>query len=238
MVALGGLVVGGLAVAVAGAGSPDDGLDPSCDRRTSPEPVVAVIDSGVVPLPVVVPRLAAPRIDLTGEEAGRPDPHGTAMAGIVADRAPEARLLDVRVLDEDGRAPADRLAAGVARAVDEGAEVVNVSAEVPAGHPPLVAALRRADREGAVVVLAAGNEGRDLDDDPSWAPVAALPCVVVVGAGDGDGELLGASNRGERTLDVVAPGASVATTGPDGAPTTAVGTSAAAAVVSGRLAAG
>lgn len=230
--ALVGVVAAGVLVGAAASGVA--GLDPRCPRRPTASPVVAVVDSGLSGLPAT--RVVGPRIDLTDERSTDLDPHGTQVAGIILDQSPEARLLDVRVLDEAGRARASTLAAGVERAVEAGADLINVSAEVPAGDPGVQDALRRADREGAVVVLAAGNERRDLDDDPAWIRVSALRCVAVVAAADSDGALLARSNHGRRVVDLVSPGAEVATSRPDGSSTTAGSTSVAAAVVTGGLA--
>ncbi|MQS05387.1 S8 family serine peptidase, partial [Streptomyces alkaliterrae] len=135
--------------------------------------------------------------------------HGTAMAGIIAGRghgpggadgvigiAPEAQVLPVRVLLEDEdpqrrRARATRggaLAEGIRWAVDQGADVINLSLgdDSASAHPDPKedAAVRYALRKGAVVVASAGNGG-EKGDRVSYP--AAYPGVIAVTAVDRNG---------------------------------------------------
>jgi subtilisin len=98
---------------------------------------VAIIDSGVErDHPAVGGALVrSVRVDLGGDEpAILDDPdaidavgHGTACAGIIHALAPAARLVSVRVLGPDNKGKGAAFAAGLEWAIDEGADVVNLS---------------------------------------------------------------------------------------------------------------
>lgn len=234
-VLIGAGLVAGLVVAALGAAEArpahDRGLR-GC-RPAGPQPVVAVVDSGIAAIPELAGRVQR-RFDLAGAPAGD---HGTAMAVIVARHAPRAALLDVQVLDGSGRGGAANLADGIDVARRAGASVIGLSVALP-DDDRVDAALRRASEAGIPTVVAAGNDGRDLDRSRRWLRRAALDCVVVVGATGLDGEPLGRTNGGRQVIDRWAPGEEVAARDADGRPSEVDGTSPAAAAVAGHLASG
>lgn len=203
------------------------------------EAVVAIVDSGITRSALPEARFWGERTDLTGEGPSvELAAHGTEMASIVAEAAPEARLVDVRVLDGDGSGTAQAVADGVDAAMEAGTDVINLSAEIQPTDPAIRQAIERAVDEGAVVVIAAGNDHRDLSRDPAWREVAVDPCIVVVGATDADDTPLRSSSYGAGVIDVWTLGESVPAIDPDGDPVTASGTSPAAASVTGELISG
>ncbi|WP_165985721.1 type VII secretion-associated serine protease mycosin [Streptomyces sp. YIM 98790] len=183
--------------------------------------------------------------------------HGTAMAGIIAGRghgadsgsgivgvAPEADILPVRVLleendparDEERDAPGNAVADGIRWAVDQGADVINLSLgdDSPSAHPDAEedAAIRHALAEGVVVVASAGNGGES--GDPVSYP-AGYPGVIAVTAVDRSGARAPFSTR-RWYATVSAPGKDVIIAAPGSRYMQGWGTSAAAAFVSGSVA--
>jgi subtilisin len=98
---------------------------------------VAIIDSGVErDHPAVGGQLVrSVRVDLGGDEpAVLDDPeaidvvgHGTACAGIIHGLAPAAQIVSIRVLGPDNKGKGAAFAAGLEWAIDQGADVVNLS---------------------------------------------------------------------------------------------------------------
>ena len=141
---------------------------------------VAIIDSGVTAgHPHVGAVLNGVRIGADGEDAEYSDRvgHGTAVAGAIREKVPDAELLAVRVFDRELTTTAGILARAIEWAVLHKAQIINVSLGTPnAAHAErLAAAVQLADEAGALVVAAATNAGR-----PVWP--GALPSVVAVEA--------------------------------------------------------
>jgi serine protease len=187
--------------------------------------VVAVIDSGVAYRTAgrfkASPDLSSSQF-VRGYDFLRKDPrpndaygHGTHVASTVAERtnngvgltgiAYGARIMPIRVLDQDGIGDADDIARGVRYAADHGADVINLSMEfgplIRARHvPSLIDALKHADRKGVVVVAAGGNSGVAQVAYP-----ARYRTVIAVGATTIHRCAAAYSNYSSR-VDLVAPG--------------------------------
>lgn len=172
--------------------------------------VVAVLDTGVSPGPDGL-SLLLDGYDFVDDD---PDPsdsgwHGTHVSGViaqvtdngegVASVAPGMAILPVRVLGEDGGNTAD-LAAGIAWAVDQGADVLNLSLGTSGESQAVSDALAAAEAAGVVVVAASGNDGySDFVQFP-----ASVDTVLAVGAALLDTSTAPYSNQGAG-LDLVAP---------------------------------
>ena len=153
---------------------------------------VAVIDSGVDGSHPDLAGRVLPGIDLVSPDgAAEPDPvgHGTTVAGLIAGRnddrqgvvglAPDARILPVRVLDEENRYDdALIVAQGVRWAVDNGAQVINLSLGGSGDSPALAAAIDYAFARDVVVVACTGNLATS-SDAKVWYP-AREPGVIAV----------------------------------------------------------
>ncbi len=222
---------------------------------------VAVLDTGVEADHPDLDGNVLPGKDLVGFGAREGDRawarHGTAMAGIIAGHghgpgnaegvmgiAPEARILPVRVILEDGdpsRAKArstrgNALAEGIRWAADNGADIINLSLgdDSASAHPEPGEdeAIQYALRKGVVVVASAGNGG-EKGDRVSYP--AAYPGVIAVTAVDRYGTRAPFSTR-RWYATVSAPGVDVIIADPDHKYYEGWGTSAAAAFVSGAVA--
>ncbi|WP_370375548.1 type VII secretion-associated serine protease mycosin [Micromonospora sp. HM5-17] len=156
--------------------------------------IVAVIDSGVDASHADLAGQVLPGIDLVaGVGNGWNDPvgHGTTVAGLIAGRgddsrgvvglAPQAKILPVRVLDEENRYDdALIVAKGVRWAVDNGARVVNLSLGGTGDSPALAAALDYAFARDVVVVACTGNIGSSSGTGV-WYPAREPGVVAVTG---------------------------------------------------------
>lgn len=145
--------------------------------------------------------------------------HGTHVAGIAAARAgngvgvagvaPGVSLISGKVLADDGNGSCSSISAGIVWAVDNGADVINLSVGGADGCSAQAAAVKRADDRGVLVVAAAGNGGSESASYP-----AAYPSVMAVAATDEQDALASFSNRGS-WVDIAAPGAHVFSTQPN-----------------------
>ncbi len=126
--------------------------------------------------------------------AGPPSPHGTHVAGIaaattnngigVAGTAPDAKLLAVKVLTDDGGS-FEEIAAGIRWSADHGADVINMSLgalpgvqalEITGAIADAKEAIDYARSKGVVVVAAAGNDFASICGSPSFSDGAL--CVT------------------------------------------------------------
>ncbi|MEU9894596.1 type VII secretion-associated serine protease mycosin [Streptomyces phaeochromogenes] len=222
---------------------------------------VAVLDTGVDDEHPDLEGNVLTGKDMVGFGAGRGDRpwarHGTAMAGIIAGHghgagdadgvmgiAPEAKILPVRVILEDGDSARGKarntrgnaLAEGIRWAADHDADVINLSLgdDSKSAHPEASedAAVQYALKKGSVVVASAGNGG-EKGDHISYP--AAYPGVIAATAVDRYGTRASFSTR-RWYATVSAPGVDVVIADPDRKYYEGWGTSAASAFVSGAVA--
>jgi subtilisin family serine protease len=181
----------------------------------------------------------APQQDLTDGNG-----HGTHVAGIIAAAAngrgvvgvaPRARIMTVKVLDAQGRGTTGAVADGIRYAVANGARVINLSLKSDAPDPRVDAAIAEALTAKALVVVAAGNDGLDIDRTPSYPASVAAPNLLAVAAttpAEGRG-LAEFSNYGALSVQLAAPGQEILSTSHDGGYVVESGTSMAAPMTSG-----
>ncbi len=169
--------------------------------------------------------------------------HGSHVAGIAAavrnngqgisGVAPNCRIMAVRagfrLQFGGGFLQDDDVAAAIVYAVDNGANVINMSFGDPRFSPLLQDAARYAAEHGCVLVAAAGNQG-----GPEIFYPAAYDEVIAVGATDDRDQLASTSSFGSN-LDLVAPGVSIISTNCDQAYQNMSGTSMAAPHISGAV---
>lgn len=124
----------------------------------------------------------------------------------------------------------DDAAAAIAYAVDNGADVLNLSFGDVVRAPLLEDAVSHAVERGLVVVAAAGNSGTG---EPFYP--ACLPGVLAVGAEDRNGHRSSYSTWGP-SVALLAPGDNLLTTGLEGGHVSMSGTSLASPVAAGAAA--
>ncbi|MFP8891830.1 S8 family serine peptidase (plasmid) [Natrialbaceae archaeon A-CW2] len=155
---------------------------------------IAVIDTGVNDGDAIAEsRLLTTSKDFTdGDETGTDaaadgDGHGSWVASCMAadtgDRyagyLPDADILAIKALSDDGSGSIDDIANAIKYAADQGADVICLSLGSPQFSPAIEGALEYATQEGAIPVAAAGND-RQLS---RWlAYPASSQWTIAVGA--------------------------------------------------------
>ena len=208
--------------------------------------VVAVIDTGIdLEHPVFTDRLvsgwdfidndALPQEEGKGANYG----HGTAVAGVVLQVAPLAKVMPLRILDSDGVGDTDDLILAIDWAINNGADVINISLGSTEASKPVERVLMKAKNNEVAVVASAGNSGDDNVTFPANRAVKGdkfKKVLVSVGSVNADDEKSTFSTYDKDGVETVAPGESVLTTYPDEQVIYWSGTSFAAPMVSGALA--
>jgi thermitase len=200
---------------------------------------IAIIDTGVESTHPDLSGKIAGGWDFVDDDATPQDGngHGTHVAGLAAAAtnngigmaavAPDARILAVRVLDNNGSGTIADVASGIQYAADQGAKVINLSLGSSSSSTTLQNAVNYAWSKGAVLVASAGGSGSTTPTYP-----AAYSNVIAVACTTASDTLCSFSNRGT-WVDVAAPGQSIYSTYKGGGFAYLSGTSMAAAHVSG-----
>ena len=214
-------------------------LDRAWDLSKGAGVVVAVVDTGIdLSHPDLAGQIIAGwNVLAPGTLPQDDNGHGTMVAGIIAARtnnaldvvgiAPGAKLMPVKVLDNNGSGSDADIATGINWARTHGANVINLSLGGAFDDPVLATSIQQAISAGIVVVAAAGNDGAENVDYP-----AADPGVLAVSATDHSGGLASFSSYGWR-IDVAAPGYDITSTALGSTYTTESGTSFASPIVAG-----
>lgn len=142
--------------------------------------------------------------------SGAASPTGATYAGV----APGARLLIGKVLDDSGEGEDSGVIAGMQWAVEQGAEVVNMSlggTDTPGIDPVEQAVNDLSARSGALFVIAAGNEG---PGEGTIGTPGSAAAALTVGAVDRRDAIAEFSSRGPTAdgflkPDVTAPGVDI-----------------------------
>jgi thermitase len=191
-----------------------------CQTKSGgPEVLIAVLDTGIDTkhedlAGKVVKSVSFTKSATASDALG----HGTHIAGIIAATAnngigiagfaPNARLLNVKIADDNGMVWPSTIAEGIIWAVDNGARIINMSLAVPSSTPALEEAVAYASSKGVVLIAAAGNNIKSIPVYPAY-----YSNVIAVAATDSDGRLWAESNNGD-WVDVYAPGVEIFSTNP------------------------
>jgi subtilisin family serine protease len=195
---------------------------------------IAIVDSGVdCSLPDFQGQIAASKSFVGGKACTDTQGHGTIVAGEIAGELNSAgiaglafnsQLLVAKVVAPDGSIPLDAEAEGIRWAVDNGAQVINLSfgAVRDPAKPSLdtfsrveAQAVAYAVSKGVTVVAAVGNSDEAYATPwpyASWP--AALPHVIGVAALSRTGNVPLFSDRDPTFVDISAPGVDIFSTFP------------------------
>ena len=216
---------------------------------------IAIIDTGIANGPAEFNGAVVAGHDASGvgSSDGRTpvggsdeNPHGSWVASLAAGRgngegngvlgtAPEANLISISVgFGSSGSTIpfADQIADAIHFAVDNGADVINMSLTTNTLDWPESwdEAFSYADEHNVVVVAAAGNRGSGTEQ--IGAP-ATIPGVLVVAGVDPSGAASWNASSQGITLAVAAPSEELVGVSPDGSYVTWAGTSGASPIVAG-----
>ncbi len=140
------------------------GLPAAQSRTTGESTVVAVLDTGIdATHPAFAGAIEPGGFNFVAGTADTSDPsgHGTFVAGLVHFVAPDATLLPVVVLDDQGIGDAWNFARAMFYVIDQGVDVINLSLGSTYESEALDTALEEAKNLGIAVVAAAGNQAAD-----------------------------------------------------------------------------
>jgi len=193
-----------------------DGTDPGGPR-------VALVDSGLAyDLPMFRDRLArGPDGEPLGHDYWDNEPwpydrdtsrgpffpirHGSAVASVLVREAPTAALIPYRYPRPD----MGRMRALVARAAQAGARIIAMplGSAKPGDWTAFQAAMWAHPQ--LLAIVSAGNNGRNIDEEPLWPARLKLDNMIVVTSSDGSGRLARGSNWGPESVDIMLPAENV-----------------------------
>ncbi len=158
--------------------------------------------------------------------------HGTMTCGLVHLVAPKAKILPLKAFTASGTGYLSNIVAALYYAVQNHANVVNMSFDLTSSSPAFNQAVSKANKAGAVLVAAAGNESTSSAVYP-----AAFNGRVIGVASTTDWDTRSSfSNYGATDAWIAAPGEYVISTYPGGTYASASGTSFSSPMVAGTTA--
>jgi thermitase len=186
------------------------------ETKGSETVVIAILDTGVDLLhPDLKNKIKSSGRDFINNDFDAADDHGhgTLVAGIaaaetnnnegIAGVAWNSKILPVKVAGTDGFGPEDKIADGLRWAVDNGADVINLSMGSVEPSSLIQEAVKYAFNKDVVVVVSAGNS-----NGPVNYPAAYDDYVLAVAATDYNDNRTSWSSYGPQ-VDVAAPGEKV-----------------------------
>lgn len=158
--------------------------------------------------------------------------HGTMTSGLIHLVAPKAKILPLKAFSSNGTGNLSNIIAALYYAVQNKANVVNMSFDLSYLSPALSQAVSFANKAGVVLVAAAGNENTSARVYP-----ASMSGSVAGIASTTDWDARSSfSNYGSADVWIAAPGENVISTYPGGTYGSQSGTSFSAPLVAGTVA--
>jgi thermitase len=194
------------------------GAQAAWDQSQGNDVLVAVIDTGVDYNHPDLQGRVIKGPDLANNDSDPMDDqgHGTHVAGTIAATANNStgiagiaynsKILAIKVLGGDGSGDTSKIANGILKAAEMGAKVINLSLGGPQSSSVLKSAVDKATQQGALVVVASGNENTQTPSYP-----AAYPNALSVGSTTTSDSRSSFSNYGS-TVDIAAPGSDILST--------------------------
>ena len=179
--------------------------------------------------------------------------HGTHVAGTigaigdnsegVVGVVQNTQIMAVKVFRPKGYAYNSDILEGmdyVSNQIDKGVNIVAINASYGGGGgsngDSMDEAIKKLGQKGVVFCAAAGNDGKDIDNNPTYPASYDAPNIITVAASNQNDELASFSNYGKNTVEVAAPGTNILSTYPDNKYAYLQGTSMATPQVTGTVA--
>jgi subtilisin family serine protease len=154
--------------------------------------------------------------------------HGTHVAGLIAASGTNARggsgvapdgveIMALKALNDDGSGNLFTIINAINWAVENGANVINLSLGGPGTNTLIRAAIEEAVKQGVFVVAAAGNDTKEISVANAFSPAMYAKDIdgfISVGSVDSDtGGISWFSNYSSTFVEVLAPGSQSASLG-------------------------
>ncbi|WP_413576352.1 S8 family peptidase [Bdellovibrio sp. HCB290] len=176
-----------------------------------------------------------------------PSPHGSHVAGIIAADsnygpvsgvAPRAKIIPAQFIANDGGGSLGDAIIALQYAAKRGAKIINASwgGATCGVSGALRSTFQSLERQGVLIIVAAGNDARDIDVYPEFPASFNLSNQITVAASDMTDFMTSWSNSGFNLVHVAAPGEHILSTVPGATSMYMDGTSMAAPFVSGTAA--
>src|SRR5580658_3062688 len=157
--------------------------------------------------------------------------HGTMVMGVIHLVAPTAQLLPLKAFSANGNGSLSNILAAIYFAVQNNANVINMSFDMTQGSTELTDAINYANSKNVILVASSGNDGENEMVYP-----AGLQDVMGVASTNNQDQRSSFSNYGNQIVWVAAPGEGIITTYPFGIYAAGWGTSFSSPFVSGTAA--
>jgi subtilisin family serine protease/Ca2+-binding RTX toxin-like protein len=150
--------------------------------------------------------------------------HGSHVAGIigavgnnnigVVGVSQNVSMMPLKVIGANGRGSTNAIAKAINYASQNGAKVINASFGGNASSKVMKDAIADANKKGVLFVAAAGNEGKNNDNNQNYPANYDLPNIIAVAATNDRDQLARFSNYGKTSVDLGAPGVDILSTIP------------------------
>lgn len=161
-----------------------------------------------------------PKINSNGNDDGLN--HGTMIAGIIGAKSNNSlgisgissnvKIMPLKALNESGEGKINDVVRAIDYAINNGADIINLSFSGLNYNQGFKEAIERAYRAGIIVVAAAGNNDSDLDKNPLYPACfqdsTGKNIIISVGATDTLDQKAFFSSYGKNCVDISAPGIS------------------------------
>ena len=164
-------------------------VDDTSAQAVKTDNVIALIDTGTSERANVIDRVSLIDDVLVGNG------HGDAMADDIVSQNPNAKILSIRALGNDGYGSYSSVVSAIEYAINSNVDIINLSmySKRTLATSILEVEIEKAVKAGIIVVGSAGNDGADVSD---YIP-GGIPDVYTIGAVNGDGVRRVLSNYGD-----------------------------------------